>query len=554
MPMRPRYVRLLFLALVAVVYLPVVQQGFASDDVGLVLNNPQTATLSRIPELFRNPLWAGVDAQEASYFRPVMLVSLAVDRAIAGLSAPLHHLHSLGWHLAAVGALVALLERRFGLERAIIGSLVFALHPVQTEAVTFISSRNELMAAALGLAGVLVLDAPLLGAGSVLCGALLLLAAMCSKETAVLAAAAWVALDGASTSPRGARRILAVGLAIAGFAALRVNAVGLGVPGGSGGLAALAPRLPEVIGYYGRLLAWPWPLSDSVTLVYMAASPIQTLLGWLIIAACAFALTLRGGREAGVALLFAVIAAAPPIFAIASKQLLADRYLYLPLVGVAHAVARAVPAGVLARATAALLLVPSIVLINMRIPDWESSLTLAESSAETTPSPYSWGWLGIELANEGRNAEALPWLERALSGPTPFCPAAPHAVRAALAAPPTAVRLGQLAFDGGCGGVPEFREIWALANALDGDLGRADSILTPRPGRCTQGTVLMLAALHVQEGDDAAARACAVEAGVDAGGIVEAAAALLRRAGAGEDVAPPAADQQPSDHLEADHG
>ncbi|HET9595807.1 MAG TPA: glycosyltransferase family 39 protein, partial [Anaeromyxobacteraceae bacterium] len=96
--------------------------------------------------------------------RVVVELTFALDRAVGGLDPLPYHLTSLALHLVTV-VLAWALARRV-LERAghrspravaLVAAGVFALHPLQTQAVTYVSQRAEVLASLFYLAGLLLL-------------------------------------------------------------------------------------------------------------------------------------------------------------------------------------------------------------------------------------------------------------------------------------------------------------------------------------------------------------------------------------------------------------
>ena len=140
--MTPRQALLLLLALVGVAYVGALQAGFVWDDVPLVLRNRLTGDLANLPQFFAMDLWDGspVDQGVSGYYRPLFLVSLAVDRALFGLSSVGAHAQSLLWHGIAVVLAFHLLRGWLGVERAFAAALVFGLHPIQSEAVIWVAA------------------------------------------------------------------------------------------------------------------------------------------------------------------------------------------------------------------------------------------------------------------------------------------------------------------------------------------------------------------------------------------------------------------------------
>ncbi len=122
----------LLLLLTGLVFLPILGAGFVWDDATLIVDNPHTASLSAALRAFGGDLWAGLgEADDASsYYRPLLTLDLALDRAFFGLSPAWHHARSLGWHLLAVGGLLGFLRRLgVGPVAAAAAASLLALHP-----------------------------------------------------------------------------------------------------------------------------------------------------------------------------------------------------------------------------------------------------------------------------------------------------------------------------------------------------------------------------------------------------------------------------------------
>ncbi len=105
---------------------------FVFDDFLLVLGNSRIRSIS--PALFWNS------------YRPIRDISYAIDYALWGERAFGFHLTNLVIHAANV-LLVFALIRRFteSLVTATLAALIFAVHPIQTDAVTYISGRRDLL-------------------------------------------------------------------------------------------------------------------------------------------------------------------------------------------------------------------------------------------------------------------------------------------------------------------------------------------------------------------------------------------------------------------------
>ncbi len=129
--------------------------------------------------------------------RPLLKLSYALDHAAGGTPAIFHRANVL-IHLANVLLVLWLVQQlatrsgRLPREAAIIAittATIFALHPVQTEAVTYVSGRSTSLSTGLALAGIAVWLA-WRGRLAVTVSVVLMLAAIAVKETAVVMPAA----------------------------------------------------------------------------------------------------------------------------------------------------------------------------------------------------------------------------------------------------------------------------------------------------------------------------------------------------------------------------
>ncbi|MCX8037234.1 MAG: tetratricopeptide repeat protein [Candidatus Sumerlaeia bacterium] len=123
---------------------------FIFDDLHSIPYNPTIRRLSRLDLVF-SPPGEGVAVQN----RPVVNLTLAINYALGGLRPSGYHLFNLGIHIVSALALFGIVRRtlllpkfsdRFGshsLAYAVPVALLWALHPLNTEAVTYIIQRTE---------------------------------------------------------------------------------------------------------------------------------------------------------------------------------------------------------------------------------------------------------------------------------------------------------------------------------------------------------------------------------------------------------------------------
>lgn len=120
---------------------------FQYDDLHSIVENPHIRRLGNIPAFFTQPEMFSADPRNAMY-RPLVLVSYALNHALGGYEVLGYHLFNIAIHLAASGLVWALL-RRLGRSPAesLSAAALFVLHPLASEPVNYISSRSETLCA-----------------------------------------------------------------------------------------------------------------------------------------------------------------------------------------------------------------------------------------------------------------------------------------------------------------------------------------------------------------------------------------------------------------------
>src|ERR1700693_5256567 len=128
-----------------VVYSGSLSFEFVWDDLPQIVNSPIIRSWSNLPRAFTSDLWYHV-ARHQVYYRPLFVAWSMLNYTLFGL-------RPWGWHLGAVllhvGAVAAVfcMVRRLGMEywAAALAALIFALHPVHIEPVTWISAASDTM-------------------------------------------------------------------------------------------------------------------------------------------------------------------------------------------------------------------------------------------------------------------------------------------------------------------------------------------------------------------------------------------------------------------------
>lgn len=280
---------------------------FTGSDTLSLIESSRITGLSDIWTIFTRPLMHGTQFVDgALFYRPVASLSYGIDYVLWGLSPFGYHLTDLLLHgVTAVLVFLLVLEVTGGdatggdtgdVTTALVGGLVFALHPLSVEVVPTPARRQDVLAATF-LTGAILLFVRWLDhrdrqghlAGSVVA----YLLALGSKETAVVlvpVAGAWFlwAWVGAGRDVRDLRDLRAVGTAggraLAPFVGATVVYLGVrtAVLGGLGGyvgrevhrrpLTAIATRYVRSLLYPVDHLGFvlpvdPWPIPGGLSAV-----------------------------------------------------------------------------------------------------------------------------------------------------------------------------------------------------------------------------------------------------------------------------------------------
>ena len=320
------------------------------DDESSIANN---TTIRHLGTAFLPPVDSTVSG------RPAANLSLAANYAVSGTAVGSYHAVNLAIHILAGLTLFGIVRRtlapRTGASAfavAFSASLLWTLHPLQTESVTYIVQRAESL---MGLFYLLTLYCFIRGAGAGGPGRFWWLAAsvcacllgMGTKEVMVSAPLVVLLYDRtflAGGFREAFRRRFKAYAALAStwlvLACLAVSTHGRGGTAGSGSGVAwwrYALTQSEAIAHYLRLCFWPHPLifdyGSALVRPSLGVLPYALLI-MAMVAAVAWALVRRPAIGFLGASFFAVLAASSSVVPVATETM-AEHRMYLPLAAVA---------------------------------------------------------------------------------------------------------------------------------------------------------------------------------------------------------------------------
>ncbi len=444
-------------AVVAVfVYLAAVRNGFAYDDVVIIVQNERIHHWATLLSGLGVPYWFNT----GHLYRPLTTLAFGLEWILSNGSPVVFHAVNILWH-AVVSALVSRLALRWwSPSAALCAGLVFAILPVHVEAVANVVGRSELVCAAALIAVGLVASArPERDGGlseapgrntdsaQLLLVGVLTAVALASKETGATApviawAAAWTRVTPGPESQEGRRRrawrlAAASAAAVCGMIGVRYAVLG--------SLAGDDPHPAFVVtqASFGGLWLALASLPRAVSLMLMPQlprpdySPTDAVLAHpnFVLVACGVALVAIGLAIVALHLVrptpwtfagvFTVVTLAPVSNLILhTGVVVAERTLYSPSIGVALIVGagvvtlwKAVPGSSAAGSVGVVMVRTAMIagagvfaffalaFSQASIPIWRDSATAFAAIRERAPTSYRGYYLEAD-AERGRREVA----------------------------------------------------------------------------------------------------------------------------------------------------
>ena len=414
---------------------------FLGDDVVEIQENPRVHSLAGIPALFLSE-FTGSDAAGAYLYRPLAATVTTLNWNLGGGSSAIFHAWNILIHATCSG-LVFLLALDLGAGRpaALLGGLMFGVHPIHTEAVAWISGHSEMMTAAFVLSAWLAHRS-----GRPPVAACLLALALLSKESAVVFPAVVLASDlifpgrSGQAPARGRRRRWAALAAYAGVVAVYMGLrwMVLGRLLGGAGQAELRDLINPLIGaspitrvltsikvvgvalqqsLFPATLCFDYGYNQlPVAVGPLDAGIIRTVLMLLTASALAWVFpALRAWTALGFALfLLTFLPASNLLFP--GVAIFAERNLYLPVLGIVLVAALLLGRGQWGWGAGALLIALMGAKTITRNQEYLSPMALSRAAVAACPnSAWVHHSMGVALRDSGDNVGAEAAQRRAAS-------------------------------------------------------------------------------------------------------------------------------------------
>jgi len=321
-----------------IVYSGALSNDFLSvwDDPNYITENPDVTGLS-----LRNIKAAFTNTYVGNY-APFHIISYALDYTLFGLNpTAFHAVNNILHGINAVMVMLLILRISGNLRLSVLSALVFALHPLQVESVAWVTERKNILSTTFALGSFLTYIHFLMKKGWVpYAGSLLLFAAALLTKSSVVVIPVLLCLyiflyDSRSVSrfaPTIPFFILSAAASVA--AVITQEADDISYIGGSPYATALT--MVTVVVKYLRLFFFPVHLSPNYNPAVYQHLTIPVVLSMIILTALIAVLWVkRDNREVLFWAGWAVIPLLPVLQIIPMVTIMNDRYLYLPIIGLA---------------------------------------------------------------------------------------------------------------------------------------------------------------------------------------------------------------------------
>jgi len=434
--MRRPFPYLLLAFIVLGIFYPVIfAESLSTDDQEMIQSYVNMTSLD----------WQGLfwPTGPAYYYRPLLGLSFYSDWIFFGSQNAATHLVNILIHLANTILLYRILlfvsrPQRESNNWPLLAAIFFGLHPLVTEPVNWISGRTDLLAGFFVLASLLLF---MCNTGKKLwrdsLAAFLFLCGLWSKEVAIglLPVVAFACLQehtfalkrkwreiARRTAPFFTATILYLLLRTSGRIAQDIGVMSA-IRGGHGAehfpLAAKLSSLIKAIGFYSQKIIWPFPLNFAIIEVNR---PVAMTVGIATIILIGLALFFWRRRPSMLGLVWICCFLAPALPVAVNRVAwtpLAERYLYLPLMGLClllvMSLGRYADKKIPALAMTVLLMIFGAITAQRNIV-WQKNITLWQDVVEKSPN-FAAGHndYALALQREGKSVEAKEHLAKAES-------------------------------------------------------------------------------------------------------------------------------------------
>jgi tetratricopeptide (TPR) repeat protein len=415
------------------VFLPSLMNGFTVDDFSQFVDNPSIRSLSNIGGFFLGGSFINGGSPEGVYYKPLMQVYFALVYSVFGANPIAYHMFQLLLHIANAIAVYFLFKNFFKPIYSFVASLIFLVHPINSEAVYSISAVQEPLFFLFGMLGFLLIIKdkkrwhllPVLG---------FFILSIFSKETGFLFLIAAVAYLFLYDYKRIKAFVMGLWLPVLVYFILRILSVGLvnnplNAPITGLGFWERMMSVPEILFYYASSFIAPINLGHSNRWIVSSATfwefyfPMLAVL-FIVILFAVILVIIKRAQVAAVKgyLFFAIWMAAGLTLHLQFYPLdmtVSERWFYFPMTGVLALVIYSVQVLGLYKKFRYIwiVFVAVIILFSARTFvrgfDWHDDLKLSKSELSAVRDDFSKYFILADISmKEGRYDDAVFFIKK----------------------------------------------------------------------------------------------------------------------------------------------
>ena len=418
------------------------------DDSTYVTDNPTV-----LGGLSWSSAWWALTTGHSPYWHPMTWLSHLLDVTLFGTDAGMYHVTSLILHIANTLLVFELFRRMTGATgRSAFVAAVFAAHPLHVESVAWVAERKDVLSTFFWMLTMLAYVSYVRRPAWPRYLAMLALYALAlmSKPMVVTLPVVLLLLDiwplrrvglgksegllHASWSRPVVEKVPLVALALATSVATVIIQHRVGAMASLDALPWQVRVGNATIGYVAYLWKTVWPTHLAAFYPLFTIAPVRVASAAAALVAVTFAAIAARAQYPYLLVGWSwyVITIAPVIGLLqAGEQGMADRFMYVPMIGILLIVAWGVPAlaerrtvqGSWLTAAALALVAASAIAARAQVAHWEDSVILWQHATRVTPESYiAHENLGQALRERGQLDEAKASYERALVNAPPRSP------------------------------------------------------------------------------------------------------------------------------------
>jgi len=417
------------LALGLFAYAASVKAPFVWDDPILITNNVYIKDVSHAGKVFTLDVEAGAGGA-TPFYRPLLTLSFMADYALWNLNPAGYHVTNILWHVLAAWAVFWFLRALLSDFRvAFLAAALFVIHPVHTEAVSYISGRSDPMGLAFLLAAFVFYLKSLQRPSTFTfpCLAAAFAGSLLSRESGLVLLPLVLAYHGIFREKVRPGPFVLLLVVAAAYLLVRASVFRDAEAGPQPlPLAVRWPGAFVAVVHYLRLLLWPFGLHMEYGMPVFSPTDPKVFLGMGLLAGLVLLAwkARKGDRPLAFGVAWLLVGLVPVLNIFPLNAYMAEHWLYLPSVGfflVGALLIRRLSARPAGRETAQVVVAALVVFycaltFRQNIAYWRDPKQFYETTLKYAPqSARLMTNLGHIYQGEGRYEEAAALYEKAIA-------------------------------------------------------------------------------------------------------------------------------------------